>query len=136
MDSRKLVLKETAVIAVGELLCSAVMLCVYAALGAFRLSVLWSALGGCGIMTLNYFFMAVTVCLSADRAESGEVEQAKRSVQLSSTVRLLCMGVVLYLGIRMGADVIALVLPLAFARPVLMLSEFLGRKGDGWKESK
>ena len=130
MDSRKIVLKETVVIAIGELICSGLMLCVYAALGHFQLKVLWSALGGCAVMIANHFFMSVTVCLAADRAERGEVETAKKSVQLSSVVRLLCMGVALFVGIRLGADVIALVLPLAFTRPILMVGELFGKKGE------
>ena len=81
-------------------------------------------------MTVNHFFMSVTVCLAADRAERGDVDAAKKSVQLSSTVRLLCMGLALFVGIRLGADVIALVLPLAFVRPILMVSELFGKKGE------
>jgi hypothetical protein len=81
-------------------------------------------------MIANYFFMAVTVSLAADRAERGEVEQAKKMVQTSSVFRLLAMGLVLFLGIKLGANVIALVLPLAFARPILMLAEFFRKKGD------
>ncbi|MBR4864593.1 MAG: ATP synthase subunit I [Oscillospiraceae bacterium] len=134
MDSKKIVLRETAVIAVGELICAALMLCVYAALGYFKLSVLWSALGGCAIMTVNHFFMSATVCLAADRAERGEVDAAKKSVQLSSTVRLICMGLALFVGIQLGADVIALVLPLAFVRPILMVSELFGKKGENGRD--
>ena len=40
------------------------------------------------------------------------------------------MAVALILGIKLGANVIALVLPLAFARPILMLAEFFRKKGD------
>lgn len=130
MDSRKLVLKETAIIAVGELICSAVMVGIFAALGYFQMNVLWGALAGSCVMTANYFFMAVTVSLAADRAERGDVQQAQKMVQLSSTVRLLVMGAVLFVGIKLGANVIALVLPLAFARPILMLTEFFRKKGD------
>lgn len=130
MDLRKIVLKETAVVAVGELVCSAVMVGVFAAFGAFSAAVLLSALAGSIVITLNYFFMAVTVSLAADRAEAGDVEQAKKMVQLSSTVRLVCMGVILLSGIALGANVIALVLPLVFLRPILMLAEFFGKKVD------
>ena len=134
MDSKKIVLHQTAVIAVGELICSAIMLGVYAALGYFKISVMCSALAGCLIMVTNYFFMSVTVCLAAERAERGEVEAAKKSVQLSSSVRLICMGIALFIGIRLGADVIALVLPLAFARPILMVSELFGKKGENGRD--
>lgn len=130
MDSRKIVLKETAIVAVGELLCSAIMVGIFALLGYFAMPVLWGALAGSFIMIANYFFMAITVSLAADRAENGDVDQGKKLVQLSSTVRLLVMAVALILGIKLGANVIALVLPLAFARPILMLAEFFRKKGD------
>ena len=130
MDSRKIVFKETAIIAIGELILSGIMVGVFAALGHFQWNVLWGALAGSAVMIANYFFMAVTVSLAADRAQQGDVEQAKKMVQLSSVGRLIAMGLVLFLGIRLGANVIALVLPLAFARPILMLAEFFRKKGD------
>ena len=81
-------------------------------------------------MIVNYFFMAVTVTLAADRAENGQVQQAQKMVQLSSVVRLLLMGGAVILGVKLGANVIALALPLVFARPILMLAEFFRKKGD------
>lgn len=129
MDHRKTVLKETFAVAVGELVCSALMVGVFAALGYFQMNVLWGALAGSIVMIANYFFMAITVNLAADRAEKGEVTQAKKMVQLSSTVRLIVMGVALVVGIKLGANVIALALPLAFLRPVLMVTEFFRKKG-------
>ena len=130
MDSRKIVFKETAIVAVGELICSGIMVGIFAALGHFQWNVLWGALAGSAVMIANYFFMAVTVSLAAVRAERGEVDQAKKMVQLSSTFRLVAMGLILFLGIRLGANVIALVLPLCFARPILMLAELFRKKGD------
>ena len=136
MDSRKIVFKEIAVIALGELICCGIMVGIFAALGYFRMNVLWGALGGGLVMTANYFFMAVTVSLASDRAAQGDVQQAQKMIQLSSVVRLFAMGILLFAGIKLGANVIALVLPLAFARPILMLAEFFRKKGDGWTESK
>lgn len=130
MDSRKLVLKETGIIALGELVCSGLMVGVFAALGYFDLPVLWGALIGSLVMTANYFFMAVTVSLAADRAAQGQVDSAKKSVQLSSTVRLFCIAAAMVLAIKLGTNPIATVLPLAFARPILMLAEFFRKKGD------
>lgn len=130
MDSRKLVLRETAIIAIGEGILSAVMVGVFALLGYFQMNVLWGAVAGCAVMIANYFFMAVTVSLAADRAERGEVQQAQKMAQLSSTVRLVVMGVVLVVCIKLGANVLALLLPILFARPILMLSEFFRKKGD------
>ena len=130
MDSRKIVWKETAIVAAGELIGATIMVAIFAALDRFQMNVLWSALTGSMIMIVNYFFMAVTVSLAADRAANGQLEQGQKLIKLSSTVRLLAMAAALVLGIKLGGNVIALALPLAFARPVLLLAEFFRKKGD------
>ena len=130
MDPKKIVFRETGIVAIGELVCSALMVGVFAALGYFSMAVLWGALVGTVVMTGNYFFMAVTVSVAADRAADGQVDSAKKAVQLSSTVRLLCMAGALVLAIKLGTNPIATVLPLAFARPILLLAEFFRKKGD------
>ena len=130
MDSRKEVMKETVLVTVGVLLCSAAMVGVFAALGQFSLNVVLSALAGSLIIILNYFFLAVTVTLAADKAEQGDAEKAKKMIRLSPVLRLAVMAAALFIGIKLGGNVIALVLPLVFLRPVLMLGEFFRKKGD------
>lgn len=130
MDPRKQVLQETAIVAVGVLLCSCVMVGIFAALGYFKMNVLWGALLGCLIVVGNYFFMAVTVSLAADKAEHGDVTGGQKMIQSSSAVRLVAMGLLLFVCIKLGCNVIALVLPLVFLRPVLMVWEFFRKKGD------
>ena len=130
MDSKKIVLQETAYMIIGQLALSAIMVGIFAALGKYNLAVLLSALAGSLVITGNHFFMAITVNLAIDRASRGEVEQAQKSLRLSSTVRLLVMAGLLFLGIKLGANVLALVLPLAFSRPILMVAEFFRKKGD------
>lgn len=130
MDSRKIVFQETAIVAVGELIGAAIIVGIFAALGMFQMRVVWSALAGSAIVIVNYFLMAVTVSLAADRAEKGEVEQGQKMIRLSSTVRLLVMAVALFVGIRLGAQVVALALPLVLVRPILLLAEFFRKKGD------
>ena len=130
MDSRKIVLRETAMIAIGELALSAIMIGVFAALDKFNITVLLSALGGCLVTVGNHFFMAVTVSLAADRAEQGDVEQAKKLVQTSSSLRLLAVAGLMVLGIVLGGDLIALLLPLVFTRPIFMLAEFFRKKEE------
>ena len=63
-------------------------------------------------------------------AEAGNAKGAQAMIQLSGVVRLVVMGVALLAGIKLGANVIALALPLLFLRPVLMLAEFFRKKGD------
>ena len=128
MDSRKIVLQETGIVAIGELICTGAMVGVFAALGYFAMNVLWGALFGCLVTIANYFFMAVVVSLAADKAQAGDVQQGQKMVRLSSTVRLLAMAVALFVGIKLGANVLALLLPLVFERPILMLAEFFRKK--------
>ena len=130
MDPRKIVLKQTAVIALGEALCSAVMVGIFTALGYFQWNVLWSALVGSVVIVGNHFAMAVTVNVAADRAQGGDPKQAQKLVQLSSVVRLIVMGVILFAAIKLDANLLALLLPLAFVRPILMVTEFFGKKAD------
>lgn len=130
MDSRKIVLQETLIVAIGVLVCAAAMVGVFAALGYFQMNVLWGALAGSLVTVGNYFFLAVTVSLAADKATEGQVQQAQKMIRLSSTVRLVVMAVALFVCIKLGANILALVLPLVFERPVLMVAEFFRKKGD------
>jgi len=128
-DSRKEVLKETAVIALGELICLGIMVGVYALIGRFSLRVVYSGLVGAVLTWLNYFSMAVVVTLAADRAEKQDVESGKKLVTGSYPVRFILLGVVLFLCGKSGYfEVLPLVLPLLFVRPVIMVAEFFRKK--------
>ena len=130
MDSRKIVYRETALVAGGEMLLTAAMVGIFGALGYFSLIVLWSGLVGCLIAICNHFAVGVTVSLAADRAVRGEVEAAKQMVKTSATMRLVIMGILLFVALKLGANAVALILPLLFIRPILMLAEFFRKKGD------
>ena len=105
MDSRKIVFRETGIIVVGEVILSAVMVAVFAALGYFQMNVLWGALAGCLVTTVNYFFLALVVCLASDRAAAGEVTQAQKMIQMSAVTRLLATGALLAVAILLGGNV-------------------------------
>lgn len=129
-DSRKLVLRETAVIAIGEIICVALMCGVYALIGKFSFSVLWGGLVGLLVATGNFFFLAVIATLAADRAEKQDVAGGQKLMRSSYPIRLLAMAVVLILCAKSGLfDLIALVLPLVFVRPILAIAEFFKKKG-------
>lgn len=130
MDSRKAVMKELLLVTVGVLLCSAAMVGVFGLLGQFSLNVLFSALAGSLVIILNYFFLAVTVTLAADKAQQEKADEAKKLMRLSPIVRLAVMAIALFIGIKAGGNVIALVLPLVFLRPVLMVGEFFRKRGE------
>ena len=129
-ESRKIVLKETALIAVGELICVAIMCAVYAAIGKFSMAAVWGGLVGLLVATGNFFFMAVAATLAADKAEAQDVEGGKKLMKGSYPIRMLVMAGVLFLCAKSGFfDVFALVLPLLFVRPILTIAEFFRKKG-------
>ena len=130
MDSRKSVMKEVLLVALGEVLLSGIMVGVFAALGYFKMNVLWGALLGSLVIVMNHFFLSITVSLAADRAEQGDVPQAQKMIRLSSMVRLVAMGAAVVVAIKLGANVLALLLPLLFVRPILMVGEFFRKKED------
>lgn len=129
-ESRKLVFKETAIIAIGEAVCVALMCAVYALIGKFSVAVMLSGLVGLLVATGNFFALAVVATLAADRAEAGDSLAGQKLMKSSYPIRLLAMAVVLILCARSDYfDVLALVLPLVFVRPVLTVAEFFRKKG-------
>ena len=130
-DSRKLVLKETALIAIGEVICVALMCGVYGLLGKFDFSVVLGGLIGLLVATGNFFALAVVATLAADKAESGDPVSGQKLMKSSYPIRLLVMAGVLILCAKSGAfDVIALVVPLLLVRPILTVKEFFRKKGE------
>lgn len=131
MDSRKFILKKTASIALGQALCVAVMIGVFALLGHYDQSVLLGGIFGGVIAVGNFFVMAVCADLAADRAQKGNVQSGQALVRASYMGRLVLLAVLLFALIKSGlCNVLAAVLPLIFNRPILTVSEFFG-KGSG-----
>ena len=129
-ESRKLVLKETAFIALSEIICVALMCGVYALIGKWALSVLLGGLAGLLVAVGNFFFLAMIATLAADKAEAGDPVSGQKLMKSSYPIRLLVMAGVLILCAKSGAfDVIALVVPLLFVRPILTVKEFFRKKG-------
>ena len=129
-DSRKLVLKETAIVALGEAICVALMCGVYALLGKFDLSVVLGGLVGFLVAAGNFFSLAVVATIAADKAEAGDPASGQKLMKSSYPIRLLALAGVLILCAKSGVcDVIALVLPLLFVRPILTIAEFFRKKG-------
>lgn len=130
MDSRKIVLKETAIVSIGVAICTAAMIGIFALLGYFDLKVLWGGIAGGLLSVLNFFFMAIIASLAADKAEQQDAAGGKKMLQSSYPIRLLLLAVILFACAKSGVfNVIALVLPLLFVRPSLTIAEFFRKKG-------
>lgn len=130
MESRKIVFQETAIVAVGEVLCTAAMVGIFALLGHYDTQVLLGGIAGAAVAVVNFFIMAVVASLAADKAEQQDVAGGQKLIKASYPVRLILLAVVLFACAKSGVfNVIALVLPLVFVRPVITLAEFFRKKG-------
>ena len=61
----------------GVIICTAVMMGIFALLGKFDISVLLGGVFGGVLAILNFFFMAVGASLAADKAEKQDVKGGK-----------------------------------------------------------
>lgn len=131
MDPRKYVLKETAIVAAGQVVCVGAMLGVFALLGKWDQAVLLGGVLGGVVAVLNFLFMAIGANLAADKAEAQNVKGGKATIQLSFLLRYAVIFIVFFAGARSGyCNVLTLVLPLVFTRPILSVGEFFGKSGD------
>ena len=131
MDSRKIVFKETGIVALGLVICIAAMFGIYGLLSWLSRKVLLGGILGGVLALLNFFFMAVGTSLAADKAEAQDVKGGKALLQMSMLLRYLVLFVVLFAGAQSGyCDAIAMVLPLVFVRPILSFGEFFRKTGD------
>ena len=130
MDSRKFVLKQTGIIAIGQAVCVAAMVGIFALLGQFDMHVLWGGIVGGVLAVLNFLTMAVGAMIAADKAVEQDVKGGQATVRMSMLLRLAVIAIVLIAFAKSGlCNVLAMVLPLAFTRPVLMFAEFFGKAG-------
>ncbi len=129
MEGQKIVLQQTAVIALGQAIGIGLMVGVFALLGQFSLSVLWGGLAGGALAVLNFFTMAMVASLGADRAQQGDPQGGQKLIKGSYPVRLVVLAVLLFALVKSGVfHVVALVVPLAFIRPTLLAAEFFTKK--------
>lgn len=131
LESRKFVIRQTLLVLAGVMVCVAAMVGVYALLDRFGAPVVLGGIIGGVLATANFFFMAVSAELAADKAESGNVQAGQTLMRSSYIIRLVAMFAILFVCARSGKfDTLALVLPLVFVRPVLSMIEFFRKSGE------
>ena len=129
-ESRKIALRQTLLIAVGEAVCLGIMFGVYALLHKLALPVILGGLIGGVLAVANFFFMAMVATLAADKAENQDMEGGQKMMKSAYPIRLLLMAGILVACAASGYfDVLALALPLLFVRPVILVLGFFGKKG-------
>ena len=129
MDIRKFVLRQTGIVALGELIGTAAMVGIFALLGKFDMGVLLGGIVGALAATANFLAMAIGVNAAADKAEQQNVKGGQATIKGSYGLRMVGMALVLFAFAKSGlCNVIALVVPLIFVRFTLTLQEFFRRK--------
>lgn len=131
MEEKKLLWREIAILGLGELLGTALMLGAFALLKQFDSAVLFGGLTGLFLSVLNYFLMAVGIWRAADKAEQGDVNGGKRVIRLSMFGRYLFLLAALIVGAKSGLmHPIAMLVPLVLVRPILSIGEFFRKSGE------
>lgn len=131
MDSRKYILQQSGIILAGELVCSAVMVGIFALLDKYDVSVLLGAAFGSILAAANFFFMAIGAMIAADKAEAQNVKGGQATIHSSYMLRMVLLFIIMFALIKSGlCNAIALVLPLVFTRPILTISEFFRKPGE------
>lgn len=129
MDGVKFVRRETAQIAIGEMLLVGAMIAVFAILGKFDWTVLVGGLTG-GILTiLNFYIMALNAVSASDKAVKNDVTGGKALMHFSYIARYAVIFVILcVLAVTKAGHPVACALPLVFIQPVIYLKEFFRKK--------
>ena len=131
MDSRKFLFTQTGLVFAGEVLCSAAMVGVFALLGKYDSTVLIGAAVGAIAATANFFFMALVASMAAEKAMHQNVKGGEAMIKGSYIARMAVLFVVLYAFVKSGlCNVITLVVPLIFVRPILTIAEFFRKPGE------
>lgn len=130
MDSRNIVFKETSVILTGEVIFVPLMALVFFLLGHFDRTVIFGGIAGGFLATGNFFLMALSTSVAADKAANQDVKGGQATMQTSYILRQLLLFAALVICAKTGVmNLLALVLPVLFVRPIITIAEFFRKKG-------
>ena len=107
------------------------MFAVFLLLDRFDQTVLLGGILGAVVSILNFFFMAVCANLAADKAEAQNVKGGQAIIRFSFLIRQVVMWIILFAALKSKLfNIIALLLPLVFTRPILTVGEFFRKSGE------
>jgi hypothetical protein len=130
MNSKNTAFRDSRNVLIGQVICTAAMIAVFSVLGKYQLSVLLGGIAGAVIATANFFLMSFFANKAADKAEQQDIAGGQKLIQLSYMGRMLGMFLALIVLAKSGyCHALALVLPLAFTRPILTIAEIFNKKG-------
>ena len=130
MNYRKYVTRQTVFMALCHIPGILLQIGLFLLLARFGLSVVWGALAGAILATANYSIMVFTSYKAAEMARMQDVAGGKKLVQTSYVLRMVGLIVILCLCALVGIfNLVALVLPQTFNRPILMIAQKAGKAG-------
>lgn len=128
-QSRKEVYTQTGLAAIGQVICTGIMLAVFALLHKLDLSVVLGGIVGIVLALGNFFASAMIASLAADKAEQQDVAGGKKLLKASYPLRILVLGVLLVLcAVSKWFNLLALVLPLAYMPIILLILAAIQKK--------
>ena len=128
----KIVLKETKYIAAWVLIFSAVLQAVFLVIGQWDYTVLLGNLLSGTAVILNFFAMACTV----QKALEKEERDARQTMQLSKTGRMLALFLVTLVGVLLDCfNLWAVIIPLLFPRIAIALRPIWNKNTEGSEQS-
>ena len=131
MDSRKFVIIQTGIVALGQALCVAAMVGIFALLGKFDTSIWLGGIAGGLLAVANFFFMAISATVASEKAVAQDVKGGQLTMRLSYMARMAMIFIVLFALVKSGVcNVLTAVLPLVFTRPILFVTEFFRKSGE------
>ena len=131
MSARRFILSRTLTLLCGQLICVAAMCGLFALMGKFDGKVLLGGIVGGLLSVLNFFLLAVSADRAADQATEENVKGGMATIRISYSLRLVLIFVVLFAFAKSGlCNIFALVAPLVFAQPIIMVTEFFRKAGE------
>lgn len=131
MKQKNPILRELLMVTVGEVICVALMLVVFALLGKCNQAVVLGGILGGVLAASNFALTAVGVLIASKKAVGQDMKGAQGSMMSSMTLRYLLLAVILIAAAKSGLfNVLALVIPLLFIRPLLTVCELFRKKDD------
>ena len=128
-QSRKEVYMQTGLAAIGQVICTGIMLAVFALLHKFDLSVVLGGIVGIVLALGNFFATAMIASLAADKAERQDVAGGQKLLKASYPIRFVALGVLLVLcAVSKWFNLLALVLPLAYMPIILLILAAIQKK--------
>ncbi len=129
MNPKAFIYRQTAIVALGQLIGDGIMFGVFALLHKLGADVFLGALIGSAVAIANFFIMAVSANLAADKAEAQDVKGGKALIQRSYLLRFVAMALLFFVAAKSGyCNVFALVLPVVFVRPTVTLGSFFQKE--------